>query len=553
MASFDRVVTAVHRVRARVVLVFLMTGVVMTAVARAEDFVYTVRSGDNPWNLTERYLRDLSFWPQLLQYNRIDDPQAIRPGSKLRIPNNWLRLGTAEVRIGEAQGEVQIEDHEQGEDWRPVATGQRLDAGQRLRTADNGSATLELAGGSSVLVRPGTELRLVQAKQPRARGSGPWLRIELLRGGLENVVQRRPGSGTRFEIQTPSAVAAVRGTEFRVSASADSSRSEVLGGAVAFGSSRGSVTLPRGTGSLAVAGQAPRPPIALLPAPGLGALPATVERLPISIPLTPVPGAQRYQTQLIPAGSALVASDESSATPNARARDVPDGNYLLRVRSVDANGLEGLQAERPLTVNARPEPPVLSSPAPDATIATPHPEFHWTEAGGAAGYRFQLAASQDFARLLVDQAVPGSAVAVDSQSLPPGLYHWRVATRATDGEQGPFSDAERLRLVPVPPQVDPATHDDKAMTLRWRAGEPGTTYRFQLARDAQFTDLLADRRVDTASVSLDVPPPGEYQLRVQTLTADGFEGAWSPPQKIKVEGKPVLWPLLLLIPFVFLL
>ncbi len=58
---------------------------------------------------------------------------------------------------------------------------------------------------------------------------------------------------------------------------------------------------------------------------------------------------------------------------------------------------------------------------------------------------------------------------------------------------------------------------------------------------------MVDRRVDSASVTLDLPPAGTYLLRVQTLTADGFEGAWSSPQRITVEERRSLWPALLLL------
>ena len=50
---------------------------------------------------------------------------------------------------------------------------------------------------------------------------------------------------------------------------------------------------------------------------------------------------------------------------------LPDGEYRVRVRGVDATGLEGRDAEWPLTLDARPEPPVLVSPAPGANPKMP--------------------------------------------------------------------------------------------------------------------------------------------------------------------------------------
>ncbi|WP_341928834.1 LysM peptidoglycan-binding domain-containing protein, partial [Methyloversatilis discipulorum] len=79
----------------------LLSGVVLLCgtPALAADFAYEVRPGDNPWNLTQRYLKDISYWPRIQQYNRISEPRRMVPGSRLLIPEQWLRLQTREVRI----------------------------------------------------------------------------------------------------------------------------------------------------------------------------------------------------------------------------------------------------------------------------------------------------------------------------------------------------------------------------------------------------------------------------------------------------------------------
>jgi hypothetical protein len=35
------------------------------ANAAAADFLYIVRPGDKPWNLSERYLKSFDYWPSL--------------------------------------------------------------------------------------------------------------------------------------------------------------------------------------------------------------------------------------------------------------------------------------------------------------------------------------------------------------------------------------------------------------------------------------------------------------------------------------------------------
>jgi hypothetical protein len=59
----------------------------------------------------------------------------------------------------------------------------------------------------------------------------------------------------------------------------------------------------------------------------------------------------------------------------------------MRLRAIDADGLEGLPAERPVVVHARPESPALISPEPGAVVAAARPIFRWTQADPAWHYR----------------------------------------------------------------------------------------------------------------------------------------------------------------------
>ena len=77
-------------------------------------------------------------------------------------------------------------------------------ADARLRTGPQSSALLEFDDGSRVMVRSNTNLRLWRADQPALDGENQ-VEIELLRGGLENVVKPTSAPATRFEIRSPAA------------------------------------------------------------------------------------------------------------------------------------------------------------------------------------------------------------------------------------------------------------------------------------------------------------------------------------------------------------
>lgn len=89
------------------------------------------------------------------------------------------------------------------------ARGQKLPVGTLLDTQD-GMLVLTLEDESQILVRPHTRLVL---KQP---GLGDWNYFELLFGRVRAYIRKRTGGAPPFQLGTPSAVVAVRGTRFDV-------------------------------------------------------------------------------------------------------------------------------------------------------------------------------------------------------------------------------------------------------------------------------------------------------------------------------------------------
>ncbi len=275
----------------------LLLGVALNT-ATAGDFVYTVQPGDHPWNVAQRYLVSSSLGPQLLQLNKLVDDRHIMPGTRLRIPQSWLKLETAQVRVLAAYGDTTQQN--KTNNLIAVSVGDVLSAPVTLRTGPTGSVTLGFADGSRVLMRRDSELQLRQTQQ-RVLGRANMTQLFLMHGSLENQVTPLGNSGGRFEIRTPAAVAAVRGTDFRVQALGLELRTEVLDGTVNVANRAGQVNTMAGQGALAQIGQSPvRSMRPLLQAPSLDGLPERIERLPIDLPMQRLEGAAAYRTQLAP-------------------------------------------------------------------------------------------------------------------------------------------------------------------------------------------------------------------------------------------------------------
>lgn len=73
----------------RYLLVAALIGLPSCAIA--EEWIHTVRPGDNLWNLTKRHLIGMQYVKQLQQLNNIQNPYVIPPGTELRIPVAWTR------------------------------------------------------------------------------------------------------------------------------------------------------------------------------------------------------------------------------------------------------------------------------------------------------------------------------------------------------------------------------------------------------------------------------------------------------------------------------
>lgn len=531
----------------------LLSAAALAGQALADDVVYIVQPGDNPWTISSRLLMQPALAHRLVRDHGIADAQRIPPGTALRLPQAWLRHAPAPVQLLAVHGEVWVRPS--GGVERAAAAGQSWPAPLRLLTGAQGSASLGFGDGSRVLVLRDSEL-LVHEASTRVADQRGKVSLELLRGRLENDVQPSAAPGRRFEIRMPAAIAAVRGTNFRVQAQGEGAqaqaRAEVVAGTVEFGNRIGQVLTSAAQGSVVRADHPPTAPVALLPAPDLSQLPARLEQLPAELALPPVEGATGYRVQLADAGPDAAAQlDQADAAPVLRLPGLADGAYLLRVRGIDAQGLEGLPGERVLQVRARPGPPLLLAPAPDAVVTQARPLFRWTLGPAGSRQQLQLWNAQGVQLLDLDIAEYGHQPQDD---LPPGRYSWRVARLDAGGRPGPFSAVQHFERIDRALSPRLAAGDDGRWVLRWSPHAEAAGYQVQLDRDGGFDDPVLDVRTEQPQLPLPALAEGVYRVRVRHTDADGHGGPWSAPERLDVPATAVPWArwLLLMLPLVLL-
>jgi len=529
----------------------------------AREWTYEVRPGDNLWRIAERHLDRPARAFDLARYNRIAHPDRLRPGSTLRIPVDWTAAQDVTAVVIAAAGALERLVATGGTTSAP-AVGDRVSPGQEIATGATGSITLEMPDASRLRLNASSRVRIDALRSFGTTGITE-TRITVKQGSTESVVAPSRAPASRFEINTPAAVTAVRGTGLRVGTGqgdvSASTRVEVVSGRVVSGNARGASEVGAGFGLRIDADRTPGTPLPLLAAPALDETPAIVDRLPVEFDLPRAPDARSWRVQIARAagppstggaGGAPILVDRMEETPRVRAGDLADGDYRLSVRAIDSNGIEGLDAVRLFSVRARPEPPVLVEPAPGAGLTAEQPAFGWAVDASASGYRLQVSAHADFRDTVVD-TITRAGTFTPSQPLAPGEYHWRVATRDSVGgadRQGPFSDRQSFRRRVAGPSVEaPETAADGRLALRWRAANDVRGYQYQLASDAAFERLIADARVEAPRADLPRPPPGRYWLRVRAIDSGGEPGPYGPAQTFELaapDPPPARWPWLML-------
>lgn len=509
---------------------------------------YVTRAGDTLIGLGKRYLADPDAWHEVQRINRIANPRRILPGTRLRIPADLLRATPGQVTAVQVDGDVQWHASHDAP-WQTLQTGSVLQGAAVLRTGEQASVTLRLRNGTEVVLLPQSEMGLDRLLE-YADGAMSDSRLKLLRGQtriLDNP-QRQPNQNLR--IITPGAQAVVRGTTFRVGYAEGATREGTLDGQVSLAAGGSEVLVAQGYGSLSPDGQPPLPPVRLLAAPELNALPERFERLPLRLAWPAQTGAQRWVAQVTPANQpGHILARKTVVTPTLAVADLPDGSYALGVSALDAQGLQGYAATRGFQVSARPFPPLLQTPGNKAVVRQPRPAFSWSPVRDVPDARLQICTREDCGAPLwnVTQAAHTWTPPTD---LPAGQLFWRMASIDASGHQGPWSDVGRFTYKPAPGPVDLGqsaitfTPDAVQVSLPPPPDEQHYALKFLPAGDSmrgQASITSMDGRATFAR-----PNGGNYTLAVSLVdNADSTEGP-AAVRKIEVPARyPGLWILLI--------
>lgn len=390
-----------------------------------------------------------------------------------------------------------------------------------MQTGPGGSAVVELADGSRLRLPPSSLAQVIASQnlgaRPAVAGSSSaansgsarsgWFSgaLRLLSGSVEvfaaKVLRAKP-----LEVVTPTAVVGVRGTVFGIGyaeAANGSTRVEVVEGEVRFDATAkpAGADVEVGFGSTTNAAGGPPRVVKLLDAPDLSSLPERFEKPIVRFALPGESTALRVQVVADAAFDKIVSDQRVEPGTELRIAGLADATWQLRSRRIEAQGLEGFDANRSFVLKARPEPPAYLQPRSDSKQAVGSIAFNWAPNIEASRVRIQVADDAAFTNPLQDRdAVTDAAVRFDIAK--PGIYFWRLASLRGSADAGPFGDVQRFELRPTPeaPSGDLAA-DGRSLVFTWSA-RTEDRQQVQLARDPAFKEYHRRGRVDRSRVDL---------------------------------------------------
>lgn len=389
---------------------FLVQIFLITSNAHAEDWRYTIKPGDSLWTVCAEHVtgNEQQCTDKLQSHNpQITDSLRLPPGMLINIPVAMLKQPPKLVVVEFTQGKAYVE--RAGAPQREVLkAGATLNMGSTVTTESDSSVLLRFADDTTFLLKANSEIKMDKLSAFEDTGMVD-ARINLDRGEGKVKVQRQSAE-PRFQIQTPSAVAAVRGTEFRISsdpAKNHTMRSSVLTGLIAVAAQAVELEVKAGFGTIAEAGKPPLPPRQLLPAPAATA-PGLLS-LPYTLNWSQLDDAVSYVLEIFEGNTTdkLLQSLELAAN-NYTFTGLDDGSYTVSVRGIDDIGLQGLNA----IVNFISEK-LLPAPRLDPAAIKPNGDrlnISWPAVDGAAGYRVDIGSDAEFSELIYSQVVDDNAI-----------------------------------------------------------------------------------------------------------------------------------------------
>ncbi|XOV84378.1 MAG: FecR domain-containing protein [bacterium] len=488
-----------------------------------DDWQYTVRPGERLWDIALNYCGSGRFAQTIADHNGITNSAQLMAGQRISIPTSLLVFSPSHASVSQVAGNVILQRRDGSQS--SVEAGTAVHMGDHIISTE-GAALVVFADGSQISIAPHSKVLFNKLTAFGPAGMvDTHLRFTFGQGEATVKPQNR---GDRFRIQTPEGIAAVRGTQFRVGRSRQDtpgtvSTTETLEGLVTYTGQGQSTDVPAGFGVAASLQGVVRE--TLLPAPVFNPLPAQIStQTPLS--WQPLPGAQGYIVEWARQAQADIvfastASDTTQTLPPAQS-----GAYLLRVRGVSGNRIQGKNATVVLTVLEPAPTDLTESIRQDGTVA-----MQWQPVPGAGHYT--ITASADHWAETQNWQSTSTAYSIN---LSAGVYRWQVAP-----SQGATSQIRTFTVLPPPPDILKVKQDKLSVFMDIAPAAQGVRYRVSLL---DRSGAVLQQEYSQGAVKMALPGFGRYQLQV----ASEQNSLHSEPVTTPIEARQKPWWMAIFIP-----
>jgi len=495
------------------------------------EWVYTLQKGDSVQQLATQLLAPPHNAQQLLKHNSLNNALLPVAGEQVRIPMDWLKRQPQPARATSVSGLVQLLTG--NGQRRPLTVNTLIRAGDELLSG-SGSATITLAEGSEIRLSPNSRLafsRMTQFGKPGMIDT----RLRLNRGEVFTRVKDVVSGGSRFEIETPSATAAMDGTQFAIQANAGGTGLQVMNGQVQFGQQGRSVEVPAGYGAH-VATQ-PGGDVRLhklAPPPMVTGLPAVLRKLPAELQWQSL--AKMHKLDIFDTASGRWVDSRTLAGDRFDISRLNNGRYEIQLAALDYQGIKGLPAIVPFSIDLQARAAKLLEPGDSATTTTNQPEFSWSLNGDSETAQIQISATAQFENLVAISEWAQQSEAKLSQSLSPGQYYWRVKTEA-GGDSTAISNIHSLIIDGSLPPVNiiSVNYLDQQVRLFWESVETASKYRLQLSADPDFYPVIKEADIPGNTAGLRLIPGKRYFVRLKALSDGPLASRWGPARELYID------------------
>jgi len=402
---------------------------------------YQTHRGDTLMSIAQQWSSHSENWTAIAKINHIDKDSNIPVGTPIVIPADLLADEPSQAQVEAVSGNV-IARTSDGKNI-ALQVGVKFSEGVQIETGVDGFLTMSLPDASRISLPSNSRVKFSKLRMARYTKS-PRTELTLQRGHIESRVAPLDANHGSYEVHTPSSVAGVRGTQFRVGVDGGGVTNEVLSGKVAVGDAKHVSDLPlsAGQGNI-VNAKGVGAEIDLLPAPQLDSAAHNGNvGDKAQIQLLPVAGARAYHVQIANDPDALdVLAESRSNSTHFKFASLAEGSYFARVSAIDKNGLEGLVNIQPISFHPGMGQDRGAAAAPNfAPFVDSYDDksvtLRW-QAQAAKEFNVQVARDAQFTWLIFNSTTGKPEAQLPRPAF--GTYYTRVQAINVDGSVTPFS------------------------------------------------------------------------------------------------------------------